>query len=337
MKIFENKSLKEFNAFAVEAKTRLFAEIRSTEDLIKAAGFIKNEKLKFKTIGEGSNVLFTKDFDGIILHNKIKGIEIVNETNEFVFVKISSGEIWDEFVEYAVKNNWSGVENLSGIPGTVGAAPVQNIGAYGVELKDALVSVNGYNLEKNKFTDLSNAECGFGYRTSVFKDILSSFIITAVVLRLEKKIVPNLSYKDLSHEFENISEKEITLNSVRNAVLKIRENKLPNPKNLPNGGSFFKNPIITKEEFEEINKIIPGIKAFQETENSVKISAALLIDKSGLKGYRIGDAGVYKDHALILVNYGAASGEDILRLAEIIRNTVFDKFNISLRFEVNIL
>ncbi|NOX19114.1 MAG: UDP-N-acetylmuramate dehydrogenase [Chlorobi bacterium] len=337
MKIIKNKSLKEFNSFAVEAKAKLFAEINSIEDLFEAAKIIESENYKFKVIGEGSNVLFTKDFDGLILCNKIKGVKVVAEDDDFVFVEVASGEIWDEFVARSVENNWSGIENLSGIPGTAGAAPIQNIGAYGVELKDVLISVGGLDVKKREVIKLTKDDCEFGYRTSVFKNALSSFVITGIVLRLKKKFKPKLSYKDLTDEFKNISKDKITLQAVRNAVLKIREKKLPDPKKIPNGGSFFKNPVISKEEFKILKKRIPEAKAFQETENSVKISAALLIDKAGLKGFRSGDAGVYENHALILVNYGNASGKEILSLAENICDTVFKKFNISLRFEVNIL
>lgn len=334
MEIRENISLKPYNTFGVDVKCAYFAEIHSPEDIQN----IRTEK-KFKTLpklilGEGSDILFTRDFDGLILKDSIKNITIVHEDDDFIWIKASSGENWHSFVKYCVNNNWGGLENLALIPGTVGASPVQNIGAYGAELKDSFHSLEYINLETGKTGFMMNEDCRFAYRRSIFKEeaFRNKIYITSVSFQLAKKPVVNLSYPDLIAEMEG---KEPTIHNVFEAVCRIREKKLPDPKVLGNAGSFFKNPVVSKEKYYKLAAEFPELKAY-ETQYAVKLAAAQLIELCGAKKLKENNVGVHEKQALVIVNYGNASGADILNFAKKIQHLVREKFSIELIPEVNI-
>ncbi len=337
MIFIENFDLTNCNTFRVPAKAKYYVEIRKESEIAGMVEFITINNLPFLILGEGSNILFVNDFDGLVLAIKTNKIRLENKTRETATVIADAGVRWDDLVDFAVRKNLGGIENLSLIPGTAGAAPVQNIGAYGVEISDTLDFVEGYDFRTFQKVRLSNAECKFGYRQSIFKNELKNkFVITKIGLKLNKNAKPNLSYHALRERFPN--EKHTpTIAQVRNAIIEIRKSKLPLPADLPNAGSFFKNPIVKESDYENLKEKLPSLKSFPSGNGYVKLSAAQLIDFIGLKGYRKGDAGVYERHALVLVNYGGATGKEIFELAQYIKGKIFDKFNISLEFEVNVI
>ncbi len=334
--VFNNFSLKEFNTFNIEAIAKYFVAPQSIDELIfllQEKEFLKVPKL---IIGSGSNLLFTKDIEALVIHPEIKGIELIEENQEHVIVKVAAGEVWDNFVEWSVRKGYSGIENLSFIPGRVGAAPVQNIGAYGVELKDVLYKVDALSIEQLELTSFTNQECAFAYRNSIFKNKLrGKYIITHVYFKLSKKHNFKLNYGNLKNELQKIG--QINLQTVRDTVINIRRSKLPEPEELPNAGSFFKNPVISDETFKQLITEFPSLVHYPADNSMHKLAAGWLIDYCGLKGYRKDKVGVHKNQALVLINYGGASGKDILNLAEHVRKTVFNTFGIKLEFEVNVL
>ena len=334
MNIFKNSSLYKLNSFGVKHKSKYLIEIKRKEDI----SFIINNKdlinEKIIIVGGGSNILFTKDFDGIVLLNKILGITKLDEDKNFIKIRVGSGENWDKFVSYCVDNNYYGIENLSLIPGSVGAAPIQNIGAYGVEIKDFIDNVQGYDLEEKEEKIYSRELCCFEYRNSIFKkEKKNKFFITHVEFILNKKPNYILTYKDLN----NLNRDKISLKYLRDKVIEIRNSKLPNPEKLGNAGSFFKNPIINLSLFESIKLEYDDISGHKIGENKIKLSAAWLIEKCGWKGKVLDKIGVYKKHALVLVNYGEESGNKIKKLSEEISKSVEKKFGIILEEEVNII
>lgn len=334
MNIFKNSSLYKLNSFGVKHKSKYLIEIKRKEDI----SFIINNKdlinEKIIIVGGGSNILFTKDFDGIVLLNKILGINKLDEDKNFIKIRVGSGENWDKFVSYCVDNNYYGIENLSLIPGSVGAAPIQNIGAYGVEIKDFIDNVQGYDLEEKEEKIYSRELCCFEYRNSIFKkEKKNKFFITHVEFILNKKPNYILTYKDLN----NLNRDKISLKYLRDKVIEIRNSKLPNPEKLGNAGSFFKNPIINLSLFESIKLEYDDISGHKIGENNIKLSAAWLIEKCGWKGKVLDKIGVYKKHALVLVNYGEESGNKIKKLSEEISKSVEKKFGIILEEEVNII
>ena len=334
--IFKNNiSIKKYNSFKVDHKIKKFYRIQSKEEMIKVKRSIsKNEKIII--LGGGSNILFTKNFNGSILYNNILGKEIIKETKKNIYIKFGAGENWDKSVEFCVKNKWYGIENLSLIPGSVGAAPIQNIGAYGTEIKDYIYEVSGINLSNGKSQIYENKLCNFSYRNSIFKGKLKNiFFITHVTIKLSKSKKLNLSYNEVKKYFRNKKSKEITIDNVRKKIIEIRESKLPDPKKLGNCGSFFKNPLVDFYFFNNLKNKYPDIIGFKNS-NGMKISAAWLIEKCGWKGYKKDNIGVYKNHALVLVNYGSNNGKKIYKLSEKIKESVNEKFNISLENEVNI-
>ena len=334
--IFKNNiSIKKYNSFKVDHKIKKFYRIQSKEEMIKVKRSIsKNEKIII--LGGGSNILFTKNFNGSILYNNILGKEIIKETKKNIYIKFGAGENWDKSVEFCVKNKWYGIENLSLIPGSVGAAPIQNIGAYGTEIKDYIYEVSGINLSNGKSQIYENKLCNFSYRNSVFKGKLKNiFFITHVTIKLSKSKKLNLSYNEVKKYFRNKKSNEITIDNVRKKIIEIRESKLPDPKKLGNCGSFFKNPLVNFYFFNNLKNKYPDIIGFKNS-NEMKISAAWLIEKCGWKGYKKDNIGVYKNHALVLVNYGSNNGKKIFKLSEKIKESVNEKFNISLENEVNI-
>lgn len=343
MQILENYDLTKLNTFGVKAKAKLFSEIYSEEDieeLFSKEEFKKNERL---FIGGGSNILFTKDFDGIVILNKLKGIEIIKEEENDVYIKAMGGESWHDLVMFAVERGYWGIENMALIPGTVGATPVQNIGAYGVEIKDIFFNLEAYEIESgDPSTTLgtrkkifSKEECEFGYRDSVFKNkFKGKYFISAITLKLNKKENFNINYKALQQYFEKNNLIAKNSKDVSEAVINIRQSKLPDPKDLGSAGSFFKNVYVDEKKFQELKEKYPEMPIFEEGELK-KIPAGWLVEACGWKGKRVGNVGVYEHQALVIVNYGEATGEEIKNLALNIIDSVKQKFDLELTPEVN--
>lgn len=340
MEIQHRVSLKEYTTFKTGGFVRLFCVVRSRDELVEAVAFAGKEKVLFYIIGGGSNILVSeKGFDGLVIKVAMQGIVFENVEDDSIRMKVEAGVLWDECVQSAVENNLYGLENLSLIPGTVGAAPIQNIGAYGVEVADVIESVEVFNIVTGTFEILSKERCQFGYRDSVFKkEVGKKYLVVGVNFLLSKKVVLKTDYKDIQEYFA-FKGGEITLTSLRDAIIDIRTHKLPDLTILGTAGSFFKNPIVKKEVVEALQKEYPLIPVY-EIENSefVKTSAAFLIDKvAGMKGLRIGDVGTYQNQALVLVNYGNATGEDVLMFAQKIQDEVKAKSGIVLEMEVQTL
>lgn len=338
MKVVKNIPLKNLNTFGVDVKSKYFVEIYSEEELkrvLNSEEFPNQQKL---ILGGGSNILFTKDFDGLVIKNSISGIKLLDEDSNKVIVEAGAGVIWDELVKYCIDINIGGIENLSYIPGTVGAAPIQNIGAYGQELEETFYELRGIYIDTCEIRNFNKSECSFSYRNSIFKNELKNkFIITSVRLKLNKNPDVNFSYNPVKDEVENRNINHPTIKDIREIVIDIRKNKLPDPVEIGNAGSFFKNPVITKEKFKSLKEEYPNLKHFFVDEYNVKIPAAWLIEKCGWKGKRIGDAGAHKIQPLVIVNYGNASGKEIYEISMMIKNDVKRTFNITLENEVNIL
>ncbi|HEY5392085.1 MAG TPA: UDP-N-acetylmuramate dehydrogenase [Hanamia sp.] len=336
MQIQRNFPLKKYNTFGVEATSTLFASFSSAEELISLLN--TEENLPIMILGGGSNILFTKDFDGLLLRNEIAGIEIVSENEEYIYVKVGAGVLWHRFVMFCVNNNFAGVENLSLIPGNCGASPMQNIGAYGVEVKDVFFELEALHLKEKSIQQFSAADCEFGYRESIFKKkYKNQFAILNTTYRLNKKQDFNISYGAIEAELQKINVENLTVKSISEAVIRIRTSKLPDPAIIGNAGSFFKNPVISKKLFEEKQMDQLNIPFYNAGEENLKIPAGWLIEKCGWKGYRKNDVGCYEKQALVLVNYGNATGKEIYDLSEEIKISVKEKFNIDLEREVNIL
>ncbi len=328
-------SLKSINTFGINAYARKIIKIRSEYDLVKFLSLSKGKEM-FYVLGEGSNVLFTRDYDGVILKMETKGIEIVSKIGEQVTIRAKAGEDWDGFVRYCLKHNYCGLENLALIPGRVGSCPIQNIGAYGKEVKDYITKVYAIDVSDMSLHVFENNDCKFGYRTSIFKQgKRGQYIITDVEFRLIKGGIPDVTYSDIKNELSDVV--NIKAQDVYNVVSRIRSTKLPDCKVLGNAGSFFKNPVVSISHFERLKKRYADLKSYPVSDKECKMSAAQLIQIAGWKGKRIGDAGVHVNQPLVLVNYGNASGKDILNLAKQIQNSVFDLFKIELEIEVNII
>lgn len=331
----ENYSLKQHNTFGIDARAKYFFEFTEPDDLLvflSANENLKEEKLI--VIGEGSNILFLNDFNGLVIHPNIPGIQIVKEDRQNIWIEVGAGEVWDEFVQYAVDFGLGGIENLSLIPGSVGAAPVQNIGAYGQEVGNVVEKVNGFDLNTRLNREFSAEQCGFGYRISIFKCTLkNSFIITSVVFKLEKSPEYILNYGQVE---EKAKEKgKINLSTIREAVIEIRQSKLPDVKELGNAGSFFKNPEVDSDLAEKLKIRFENIPLYPAGNGKTKLAAGWLIEKAGWKGVREGDVGVHEKQALVLVNYGAATGQQISDFSGKIKQSVFEKFGVELEREVN--
>jgi UDP-N-acetylmuramate dehydrogenase len=339
MKIQGNVSLKPYNTFGIDANAKYFSAFSNVGELKE---LLNNSKLQTPNpkliLGGGSNILLTKNFDGLVLKNEIKGIEVLKEDEEHIYVKAGAGENWHRFVMHCVKSNYAGVENLSLIPGNVGASPMQNIGAYGVEIKDVFYGLEAFHLHDKTTVNFSLNDCAFGYRESAFKNkYKGQFVITSVVYRLNKVPKFTTSYGAIQHELEKMGVKELSIAAISQAVINIRSSKLPDPKEIGNAGSFFKNPQILKHELHELERIHTNVPSFSVDADHVKIPAGWLIEQCGWKGYRKGDAGCYPKQALVLVNYGNASGSEIFTLSEEILQSVKNKFSIELEREVNIV
>jgi UDP-N-acetylmuramate dehydrogenase len=335
MKIEKNYNLDKLNTFGIKAKALFFVGIKSEDELKELLILPEFRQNKKMFLGGGSNVLFTKDFDGIVILNKLKGIEVVKENSENVFVKAMGGEKWHDLVMFAVDREYWGIENMALIPGTVGAAPIQNIGAYGAELKDILEEVEAYDIETGEKKIFSNKECELGYRESVFKNkFKNKYFISAITLELNKTKKENTVYKALEKYLEENNIKVKNPKDISDAVMSIRQSKLPDPKILGNAGSFFKNVYSSREKVSKLLEKYPNMPIFEEND-LVKIPTGWLIEQCGFKGKRFGNVGVHEKQALVLVNYGGATGDEIIELANKIILSVKEKFGLELIPEVN--
>lgn len=335
MNIKENISLKNYNTFGIDVKAKRFVTVESVYELQK---LVKTEKDLF-LLGGGSNMLLTTDIKKLVVHLNIKGISIDKEEENNVFITVNTGEVWHEFVLWTIAQNYGGIENLSLIPGNVGTCPIQNIGAYGVEVKDVITKVEAIEIATGKLVSFSNNECNFGYRNSIFKnDAKGKYIITSVGFKLTKnKHKFTISYGAIQTELTSKNIKTPTLKDISDIIIAIRKSKLPDPKEIGNSGSFFKNPIIPKNHFTKLQKQYPKIPHYIISENEIKVPAGWLIEQSGFKGKRFENYGVHEKQALVLVNYGNANGQEIFELAKKIQQTIKDDFNINLEIEVNII
>lgn len=336
--IQENISLKAYNTFGLEAKARFFCEISTIKELESVLFDSRWRNIPKLMLGGGSNILLTQDFPGLVLKIQILGIHKTAEDKDHIWVTAGAGESWHDLVLYCLANQYAGVENLSLIPGTVGAAPMQNIGAYGVELTQVFDRLTAIRLSDGHSRVFQHADCQFGYRESVFKTLLKNqYIIADVTLRLNKVPFFHVEYGELRHALANQSAEELTIKAVSDAVIKIRTQKLPDPKIIGNAGSFFKNPVVTIEKFQTLLALHPQMPHYQIDQDHYKIPAAWLIEQCRWRGYRDGDIGVHQHHALVLVNYGAGSGHSIQQLAQAIQTSVWEKFAIEILPEVNII
>ncbi len=335
--MLQNFSLKKYNTFGINVYARYFSEFHSADELEQLLR-INDDQQSTLILGGGSNILFTKDFNGLVLKSAIKGIDIIHEDNEHVYVRAGAGENWHQFVLHCIKYDFGGVENLSLIPGNVGASPMQNIGAYGVEIKDVFHSLEAFHFSEKRIQTFTLNDCEFGYRESIFrKKYKDQFAILNVTFRLDKKARFNIEYGAIKEELERMNVVELSIQAISQAVINIRSSKLPDPNVIGNAGSFFKNPQIGKHELLGLKRMYPDIPSFKIDDDKYKIPAAYLIEKCGWKGYRKGDAGCHTKQALVLVNYGDASGKEIYVLGEEIKKSVRHKFNIDLEREVNVV
>ena len=333
----KNKSLKGLNTFGVDISCSLFCQVNSISQIKNLLSTKEFKEKKHLILGEGSNILFVNDFDGLIIKNEIKGISIIDDNEETVLLKVGAAENWHQFVKWTINQGYSGLENLSLIPGNVGTSPIQNIGAYGKEVKDSITKVEGIFLNNGEIFSYKNSECNFNYRESIFKNKLKgNIIINYVTFRLSKTEKHNILYGEVSEELKKLN-LEISTKNISNVIMKIRKRKLPNPKIIGNCGSFFKNPIISSNKFKDLQKKFPKIIGYSLSEEKIKIAAGWIIDQCGWKGYRKGDVGVHEHQALVLVNYGNSSGREIISLAQEIQKSVLDKFDIEILPEVNII
>jgi len=335
MDVKENYSLKKYNSFNIDVVAKEFIQINSVKDLIDLEKNSKNKKKLF--IGGGSNILFTNNFEGLVVHINLKGISVKKMNDNFSEIKVMSGENWNELVNWCIENNLGGLENLSLIPGNVGAAPIQNIGAYGVELKDVFISCEVYDLNTEKLNIYNLNDCKFGYRDSIFKKNKNLIVVSVKMKLSSKNHKINSSYGGINDELKKLNIKEPTIKDISNVVCEIRNKKLPDPNKIGNAGSFFKNPIVNSKKINWLKENFNNIPFYKIDENSYKIPAAWLIETSGFKGKDFGNFGVHKTQPLVLVNYGKASGSDINKLSLSIKEVVNKLFKIELETEVNII
>ena len=338
MNIIENYPLLKLNTFGVDVKAKYFTSINTINELIELTKTNVFKDLELLILGGGSNILFTKDFDGLVILNNIKGKEIIDQNQQSIFLKIGAGENWHQLVMYCVDNGWGGIENLSLIPGNTGTAPMQNIGAYGVEIKETFIELEALEISSGKIVKFNNSDCEFGYRESVFKNKMKNqYIILNITLELKKNPVLNINYGDVKAILESQNIKNPGIKEVSNAIISIRQSKLPDPKKIGNSGSFFKNPIVSLNQLELIKKKYPNVVNYEINENEFKIAAGWLIERAGWKGKKFNNYGVHEKQALVLVNYGLANGMEIFELSEKIILDIKDKFGITLEREVNII
>ncbi|HWJ26001.1 MAG TPA: UDP-N-acetylmuramate dehydrogenase [Flavisolibacter sp.] len=339
MQLQQQVNLQPYNTFGIQSTARYFTRFRSVEELAEALETEKElETEKSLILGGGSNILLTGNVDGMVMKNEIGGISVLSEDEKFIYIKAGAGKNWHQFVMYCVNKGYAGIENLSLIPGNIGASPMQNIGAYGVEIKDVFHELTAYHIHEHSIHTFGLKDCAFGYRESVFKGkYRNQFVILDVTYRLNKKPLFNTSYGAINQELEHMGVKELSIQAISQAVINIRTSKLPDPGQIGNAGSFFKNPIIEQQLFHQIKEAHPSVPSFPVDEQHIKLPAGWLIEQCGWKGYRKGDAGCYPKQALVLVNYGNAKGQEIWDLSEEIIRSVKQKFHIDLEREVNII
>lgn len=333
--IKHNISLKSFNTFGIDVQSASFVEVNTVAELKQ---LLKDNKEEILILGGGSNILFTQNYNGLVIKNNIKGIEIISKDKQEIILKVGAGENWHDFVMHCIKNNYAGLENLSLIPGTVGASPMQNIGAYGVEVKDTIISVQALNKSTLQLESFTNTACEFDYRSSIFKTTLKDkYFITSVVFGLSKKPTINSSYGAINDELKSMKVVNPTIQDISKAVINIRSSKLPNPKEIGNSGSFFKNPVVSFSKKNDLLLKYPSMPHYLQNDGTFKIAAGWLIETCGWKGKRIANYGVHTKQALVLVNYGGATGKEIFDLSEQIIQSVKSTFDIELEREVNIV
>ncbi len=333
MQIQHNNSLKAYNTFGIDVTAEYFTELKDINDLADVTALPYEKHI----LGGGSNILLTQPVKGLVIHNQLKGITIENEDDDYVWLRVQSGEVWHDLVMHTVEQGLGGIENLALIPGTVGASPMQNIGAYGVEAKDTIESVTFWYWNEKKLLTYNNVDCAFGYRDSIFKQILKDKgFITSVVYRLSKRPKYNTSYGAIEQELESMGVQDLSVKAIAYAVMSIRKSKLPDPKIIGNAGSFFKNPTISRTEYDILLDHNPELPSYKVSDNLVKIPAGWLIEQCGWKGYRIDDMGVHAKQALVLVNYGNAKGNELWQLSGEILRSVKERFGIELEREVQV-
>ncbi len=337
MTVQENASLKQFNTFGIDAKAHYLVEVNSKAELKEALYDTQFHMTKRLILGGGSNILFTKNFDGVVIKLNLKGIKKTKENTDFVWVKAAAGENWHDLVLYAIENGWGGIENLSLIPGSVGAAPLQNIGAYGVEIKDTIHEVKALNIPTGEVHVFDKNDCQFGYRESIFKnEAKDKYVVLSITLKLAKKPNFNIEYGAIQEVLNKSGVNSPSIKAISDAVISIRKSKLPNPAEIGNAGSFFKNPEILVSQYNKLKAEFPELPSYPLNENMVKVPAGWLIEQAGWKGHREGDIGVHAKQALVLVNYGNGNGLQIKDLSERIKKSIQQKFGINLQTEVNI-
>lgn len=336
--IFYHPSLKAYNTFGIDVSAHFFATIRSVDDfldLMESKTYKEHERL---ILGGGSNILLTRDFDGLVIKNELKGIELVKEDERHAWVKCAAGEVWHHFVMHCIVQGLGGLENLSLIPGCTGASPMQNIGAYGVEIKDTFYGLEAVHTKTGELVTFNAGECEFGYRESVFKRrYKNEFLIASVTFKLDKQPKFHTEYGAIRQELDQMGVSELSIRAISQAVINIRSSKLPDPAVIGNAGSFFKNPEVSAEVYHSLKEKFPALVAYELENNRYKLAAGWLIEQSGLKGYRSGDAGVHTLQALVLVNYGQAGGSDIYNLSTHVLDMVQAKFGVTLEREVNVI
>ena len=337
MKIQENISLKPFNSFGFDKKAKFFVIIQSVSELVDALNWAKERQLQILILGGGSNILLTQDQNLLVIKIELKGIIVESETNGHIWVEVASGELWHDLVLFAIEKNWGGIENLSLIPGTVGASPMQNIGAYGVEIKDVFHNLKALNRSTLEIEEFENRQCLFGYRESIFKhELKDQYIILSVTFKLDKNPILKLEYGAIKDVLLKNNILNPSIKTVSDAIIEIRESKLPDPKKIGNAGSFFKNPTVSLSHFERLKSTYPTIPGFAN-EDGTKIPAAWLIEQCGWKGKRFGKVGVHEHQPLVLVNFGDGDGKEIQELSVQIQTSIWERFEIKLSPEVNFL
>lgn len=338
MNIQKNYPLKSLNTFGIDVKAQMFVNIKSEEQLCLLLTDKNIKEIPKCILGGGSNILFTGSYAGLVIKNSIQGIKIINQDEDYVLIKAGAGEIWHNMVLFCVERNLWGIENLSLIPGTVGAAPIQNIGAYGQEIRDVFEYLEGIYIDSGDKKIFTKNQCGFGYRDSVFKhELKNKFVITSVVLRLSKEPELKLDYRGVKEELDKLNLENVTIKNISDVICKIRQSKLPDPKQIGNAGSFFKNPEIDEVTFLKLKKEFPAIIGYPLENKRVKLAAGWLIEQCGWKGKRVGNTGSHSRQALVLVNYGGAKSSEVLALAEQIKESVNSKFGIKLEEEISII
>ena len=338
MKVLENYSLKTLNTFGLDIKTRWFAEINSVESLQALLKDQRFQSIPKMILGGGSNILFKDDFDGLIIHNRIDFVKIISEDENYIFISAGAGMIWHSFVLYTIDHNYPGLENLSLIPGCVGAAPIQNIGAYGVEIKNTFHQLNALNMTDGSLRTFTAEDCRFGYRDSIFKqEERNRYVIVDVTFRLTKNASLNTTYGTIEEQLKIMNISHPTIRDISNAVIAIRKSKLPDPEIIGNAGSFFKNPEVPIHFYNKLKENYPAIVGYPSSSGNYKLAAGWLIEQCGWKGKRIANTGMHERQALVLINYGGATGKELIAHAELVQKSVLEKFGVDLEMEVNII